>query len=113
MLCIVRPAQGTPRLVEVSPPDPGAACLCLTASSEAVWCVLANGSVYVRAQVRPVVCPQGRYWQHVNLEQLGLSLGCFVVVNVELLMFFSVLHLQLRNLLVCGSYNVNFVRRGP
>lgn len=60
------------RVIEVLPPDTSTACLCLTASSEAVWCVLANGAVYARAQIRPGTCPQGRYWQQVNLEQLGL-----------------------------------------
>jgi len=74
MLCIVRPAHGVSQLIEVSPPDAVVPCLCLSASSEAVWCVLDDGSVYVRAQIRPDTCPQGRYWQHVNLEQLGLSL---------------------------------------
>jgi len=73
MLCIVRSTHGTSRVIDVSPPDKTVACLCLSASSEAVWCVLANGSVYVRAHVSTDACPQGRYWQHVNLEQLGLS----------------------------------------
>ena len=62
-------------MVEVSPPDTEVACLCLSVSSEAVWCVLANGSVYIRAYVQPTY-PQGRYWQQVNLEQLGLSFDC-------------------------------------
>jgi len=61
-------------VVEISPPDSSVPCLCLSASSDAVWCVLANGAVYTRSQVRCGICPQGRYWQHVNLEQLGLSL---------------------------------------
>ena len=73
MLCIVQSTKAASRVIEVSPPDSSVACLCLTASSEAVWCILANGAVYARAQIRPETCPQGRYWQPVNLEQLGQS----------------------------------------
>ena len=73
MICIVQSTKESSRVIEVSPPDASAVCLCLTVSSEAVWCVLANGTVYARAQIRPNTCPQGRYWQQVNLEQLGLS----------------------------------------
>lgn len=64
-------------MVEVSPPDTSVTCLCLSASSEAVWCVLADGSVFVRAQICLSTCPQGRYWQQVNLEQLGQLLSRF------------------------------------
>jgi len=77
MICIIRSAYSTSRVIDISPPDTSVACLCLSASSEAVWCVLANGSAYVRAHVSADVCPQGRYWQPVNLEQLGLSLVHF------------------------------------
>jgi len=73
MLCIVQSTNGASQVFDVSPPDTSAACLCLTASSEAVWCVFDDGTVYARAQIRPDTCPQGRYWQQVNLEQLGLS----------------------------------------
>ena len=76
MLCIVRSAHGSSlRVLQVSSPDPSVACLCLSASSEAVWCVLANGNVYVRTHVSADACPQGRAWQRVNLEQLGLLLS--------------------------------------
>jgi len=72
MLCIVKSTHGiSHRVIEVTSPDPSFACLCLSASSETVWCVLANGSVYVRAHVSVDTCPQGRSWQRVNLEQLG------------------------------------------
>ena len=74
MLCLIETTHGAWRVAEVSPPDANVACVSLSARSEAVWCVLANGAVYSRAQIRPGTCPQGRYWQQVNLEQLGLWL---------------------------------------
>ena len=88
-------------MIDVSPPDTNAACLCLSASSEAVWCVLSNGGVYIRAQIRPNTCPQGCYWQHVNLEQLGLSVRCFNAVYVILCVTFSALEYACLWLLSC------------
>ena len=82
MLCIMHSTKDSCRVMEVAPPDSTAACLCLSASAEAVWCVLDNGTVYARAQIHPASCPHGRFWQQVNLEQLGLSFAsCYIFVH--------------------------------
>ena len=61
---------------EVIPPEPGLAFLSLSATEEAVWGVLPQGMVAVRAGMAPH-CPHGLKWELQDLQQLGkLRLQC-------------------------------------
>jgi hypothetical protein len=82
MLCVIRRISGPSRCLQVSAAEPDVACLSLSATAEAVWCILANGRVYIRAGMQ-MTCPQGRYWQPVNMVQLESNSEKLVQVSIS------------------------------
>ena len=69
IFCLIVSAAET-RILEISPPHFGEAAALLASTTDALWCLLASGRIYVRKGMSSLHV-QGVEWTGVDLSQLG------------------------------------------
>lgn len=69
IFCIIVSATET-RVLEISPPLFGEAVASLASTTDALWCLLTSGKIYVRKGMSSHHV-QGVEWTGVDLSQLG------------------------------------------